>query len=78
MWLHLLPEPGELMFVKGMFSFDAGTLIVLPTQAGYFAGLRTRLRGGGLAGSITGGTAGRRAGGWCIGDLRHVWQEWPD
>jgi hexosaminidase len=32
--LQLLPRPVELMFVKGMFSFDSETLILIPAQAG--------------------------------------------
>lgn len=34
MTLHLLPEPKELMFVKGMSTLDADTLILIPAQAG--------------------------------------------
>jgi hexosaminidase len=34
MRLQLLPKPVDLMFVKGMFSFDSDTLIVIPAQAG--------------------------------------------
>ena len=34
MTLHLLPEPKELMFVKGLYSLDADSLILIPAQAG--------------------------------------------
>ena len=34
MTLHLLPRPVDLIFVKGMFSLDSETLIVIPAQAG--------------------------------------------
>ena len=33
MALHLLPQPKELMFVKGMFSFDRDTLLVLHAKS---------------------------------------------
>ncbi|UCC65498.1 MAG: family 20 glycosylhydrolase [Anaerolineae bacterium] len=34
MTLHLLPQPKELMLIKGMFNFEADTLILIPAQAG--------------------------------------------
>jgi len=34
MTLHLLPQPKELMLIKGMFNFEADTLILVPAQAG--------------------------------------------
>ncbi len=32
--LHLLPEPKELLIIKGLFTFDADTLLLVPAQAG--------------------------------------------
>lgn len=32
--MRLLPEPKELMFIKGMSNFDGDTLILIPAQAG--------------------------------------------
>jgi len=34
MTLYLLPEPKDLMLIKGMFNFEADTLILVPAQAG--------------------------------------------
>jgi len=32
--IHLLPPPKEVMLIKGLFTFDAETLILIPAQAG--------------------------------------------
>ena len=34
MTLHLIPQPKELLLIKGTFTFDADTLILIPAQAG--------------------------------------------